>query len=369
MTWLKQSTAVTIMLGPFVDEDDGKTAETGLTITQAEVRLSKNGGNMAQKGEATSLVHDELGMYTCLLNTTDTGTLGSLMVAVHESGALPVFQYFMVVPANVWDSMFGADMLDVSVVQWLGTAPLALDTQLVQAQANQLDTQAKADVNAEADTALSDYDPPTKAEMDTAHALLATPAQVATELATYDGPTHAEMTAEHAALDALLDAIKAVTDLLPNAGALNDLAAILTDTGTTLPAGHAAMAADIAAILVDTGTTLQAELDGIQADTEDIQTRLPAALIDGRMDSDVAVIQNAAAAGLINLDSATIEGLVVEDERSLYGVVAALTHKREIIAGPKIRLYKANDTDVLVDIDITEDSGQDPISGIDPPAP
>lgn len=33
-------------------------------------------------------------------------------------------------------------------------------------------------INTAADTALTDYDPPTKAEMDTAHALLATPAQV-----------------------------------------------------------------------------------------------------------------------------------------------------------------------------------------------
>ena len=56
--YLKQSTSVTIMLGPFVDEDDGKTAETGLTIAQADVRLSKNGGNMAQKTESTSCTHD-----------------------------------------------------------------------------------------------------------------------------------------------------------------------------------------------------------------------------------------------------------------------------------------------------------------------
>jgi hypothetical protein len=43
-------------------------------------------------------------------------------------------------------------------------------------------------------------------------------------------------------------------------------------------------------ILVDTGTTLQAELDGIQADTEDIQTRLPAALISGRIDASVGAM-------------------------------------------------------------------------------
>jgi len=80
-----------------------------------------------------------------------------------------------------------------------------------------------------------------------------------------------------------------------------EIAAILVDTGTTIPALIGTPAADIAAdiaavkaetatILVDTGTTLQAELDGIQADTEDIQTRIPAALVGGLMSSDVTAI-------------------------------------------------------------------------------
>lgn len=44
---------------------------------------------------------------------------------------------------------------------------------------------------------------------------------------------------------------------------------------------------NVDAILVDTGTTLQGELDGIQADTEDIQSRLPAALTaDGNIKAD-----------------------------------------------------------------------------------
>lgn len=51
------------------------------------------------------------------------------------------------------------------------------------------------------------------------------------------------VTAEVAALAALVVAIKAVTDLLPDGGALSDLAAILEDTGTTLPATLAAIAA------------------------------------------------------------------------------------------------------------------------------
>ncbi len=120
--WLKQSTAVTVKLGPFVDETDGKTAETGLTISQSDVRLSKNGGDMAQKNNASSCTHDEIGQYDCPLSTTDTNTLGVLRVMVHESGALPVWADFMVVPANVWDSLFGADYLQVDAIQLLGTA-------------------------------------------------------------------------------------------------------------------------------------------------------------------------------------------------------------------------------------------------------
>jgi hypothetical protein len=44
---------------------------------------------------------------------------------------------------------------------------------------------------------------------------------------------------------------------------------------------------EVAAILEDTGTTLQAEIDGVQADTENIQTRIPAALNNGVMPADV----------------------------------------------------------------------------------
>lgn len=148
--FLKQSTAVTIKLGPFVDDADGKTAETSLTISQADVRLSKNGGNMAQKNEATSLTHDEIGHYDCPLDTTDTNTLGILRVMVHEGGALPVWADFMVVPANVWDSLFGADYLQVDATQILGTAIAAPATAgLLDVNVKQISTDATAADNLE----------------------------------------------------------------------------------------------------------------------------------------------------------------------------------------------------------------------------
>lgn len=120
--WLKQSTSVDVPIGPFVDSTDGVTAETALTITQPDIRLKKNGGAWAQKNAAQTLSHEENGYYEVTLDATDTNTLGLLRLAVNESGALPVWEDFLVVPANVWDSFFGADLLDVSTTQWNGTA-------------------------------------------------------------------------------------------------------------------------------------------------------------------------------------------------------------------------------------------------------
>ena len=57
--WIKQSTASTVKLGPFLDDTDGKTAETGLTISQADIRLSKNGGAFAQSNNIAGATHNE----------------------------------------------------------------------------------------------------------------------------------------------------------------------------------------------------------------------------------------------------------------------------------------------------------------------
>jgi len=127
MLYLKQSTSVTVKIGPFLDDTDGKTAETGLTISQSDVRLSKNGGDIAQKNDSTGCTHDELGIYNCPLNATDTNTLGRLQLWVHKSGALPVWHEYMVIPANVYDSLFSTDKLQVDVTQIGGDAQSATD--------------------------------------------------------------------------------------------------------------------------------------------------------------------------------------------------------------------------------------------------
>jgi len=94
--WLRQSTAVTVKTGPFVDDTDGVTPETLLIITQADIRLSKNGGNFTQTNNIAGATHDENGYYDVPLDITDTNTKGALRMAISKSGALPVWQDFMV---------------------------------------------------------------------------------------------------------------------------------------------------------------------------------------------------------------------------------------------------------------------------------
>ena len=145
---LKQSTAVDVLIGPFVDESDGKTAETGLTISQADVRLSKNGQNMAQKGDTNAAAHDELGYHNCPLGTGDTDTVGTLILAVHESGALPVRHEFQVVEEAIYDTIYAAsadletkiDAIDTVVDAILVDTGTTLDTKINNIQGGTFDT-------------------------------------------------------------------------------------------------------------------------------------------------------------------------------------------------------------------------------------
>ena len=226
---LKQSTAATIKIGPFVDSTDGVTAETALTISQADIRLSKNGGAFAQTNNATGATHDENGYYGVPLDTTDTNTLGRLRVAVNESGSLPVWQDFMVVNANVYDSLIGgSDNLQVDTVQIEGS-------------------DATDQINAAADTALADYDPPTKAELDSGLAALNDLDAAGVRSAV--GLASANLDTQLGTIDTVVDGIQ--TDL---------------DNGTD---GLGAIKADTAAILIDTNELQTDDVPGLIAALND----------------------------------------------------------------------------------------------------
>ena len=159
--WLKEDTVVDLKLGPFLDDTDGKTAETALTIAQADVQVSKNGGAFAQKSETTSATHDADGWYKVPLDATDTNTSGVTTVQIAVAGALPVWINCMVLPATVYDAFISTGNLLVDAVKISGSTTAADN---VEANIGNLDaavasrsTITTAQVNTECDTALTDY--------------------------------------------------------------------------------------------------------------------------------------------------------------------------------------------------------------------
>lgn len=109
MPFLRQSTAQTIRFGPCLDITDGVTEETALTLAQADMRLSKDGGAFAQKSAAGNATHDSDGWYSTSLSITDTGTVGELILNVHQpANMLPVWLRWWVLEEEVYDDVYGA---------------------------------------------------------------------------------------------------------------------------------------------------------------------------------------------------------------------------------------------------------------------
>lgn len=118
MFFLRQNTDVIIMIGPFLDSTDGNTPEPGLTINDNDYRLSKNGGSFAPKDDSDDGTHDENGWYSTEFDGDDIDSLGMLKVAVHVTGALPVWADFMVVPDFIYDFFtLGTGNITVDILQ------------------------------------------------------------------------------------------------------------------------------------------------------------------------------------------------------------------------------------------------------------
>ena len=126
--WLRAGTAATVQVGPFVDATDGFTPETGLTIAQADCKVSLEGTSFAQKNRVGGGTHDTNGMYKVLFNTTDTGACGIFILSINISGARPVRDEWQIIPAQVYDSLgLGTDLLDANAAQLGGTSQTAKD--------------------------------------------------------------------------------------------------------------------------------------------------------------------------------------------------------------------------------------------------
>lgn len=251
--WLRQSTASQeILLGPFLDSTDGNTAETGLTIANTDIKIWKEGATTEANKNSGGATHIASGRYYAVLDATDTNTLGKMEVNIHVTGALAVRREYMVLPANVYDSLV------------LGTDKLEVDSTLIEGG------DATDAINAACDTALTDYDAPTKAELDSGLAALNDPTAAAIADAVLDEALSGHVTAGSLG--------KAVADIETDATAIladtNELQTNQGDwataTGFATSSALATVDSNVDAILVDTGNTLPATLSTIAGyiDTE-----------------------------------------------------------------------------------------------------
>lgn len=137
-----------------------------------------------------------------------------------------------------------------------------------------------AEVNAECDTAFTDYDPPTKAELDAALAGLndvsaaEVNAEVDTALADYDPPTKAELdTAESNIRGADSDTLKTLSDEIDAVPTASEIQSEMEENGASildtlqdrLTAGRAGYLDELAA------ANIPADLNNILADTNELQ--------------------------------------------------------------------------------------------------
>ena len=123
-TPLRQHTATTILIGPFLAATDGFTRQTALALTGTGVWLSKLDGTPALGTSTATLAGGTNGWYSHSVATSVVDTAGRFRVDYNATGSaisLAVWHEYIVYPQQVYDSINTAtDLLDVSVRQWDG---------------------------------------------------------------------------------------------------------------------------------------------------------------------------------------------------------------------------------------------------------
>ena len=127
MQYLKVDVASTVTIGPAVAVGDGFTPVTGLVGASAdEYEIIKHGATTTTGiSAALSAITGADGYYSLVLSAAEISDEGRLTLLINDDSLiLPIRQEFMVVAANVFDSLFavaGTDTLQVDQVEIAGT--------------------------------------------------------------------------------------------------------------------------------------------------------------------------------------------------------------------------------------------------------
>jgi hypothetical protein len=298
-SFLRQSTASqSRSIGPFLDDTDFKTEETGLTIANTDIKLMINGAASANKNSGGG-THRANGVYGITFDATDTATVGEIFVSVKVAGALAVFATFVVLEEAIYDALFAASANAFSGAAG-STTLTALATGSITAAVianNAIDAATfAADVDAEILSYL--VDDATRIDASALNTLSGhDPGEAimgATDLGTGAGLTSLASATNLATVDTVVDAIKAKTDNLPSDPADESLIIAATDAiASAIAALNNLSAAEVNAE-VDTAitdaalataanlTTVDTVVDAIKAKTDSL-TFTSAGIVDANV--------------------------------------------------------------------------------------
>lgn len=134
MQVLKADTQVKVVIGPVVAVGDGFTPVTTLALTtadEAEAMKHDAAAVTSISGNTFAAITSMDGYYNLTLTAAQLDTEGMLTIGINDDSlCLPVRHDFMVVNANVYDSLYGAattDYLQVDTLQLGGATQSATD--------------------------------------------------------------------------------------------------------------------------------------------------------------------------------------------------------------------------------------------------
>lgn len=269
---IKQSTALTV---PFFVHDVNGDAVTGLVDAGFTKRISKNGATFAAM--TVTITEMETGWYSIPLSTTHSNTLGLLTILFTHASAKQVNLQWRVSARIPDDLAFpvvsgrginvnAANRAESDLRTWIGTAPLALVAQRVVANAQVVGDKTGYALSAAGVDAIWD-------EVQSGHVTAGT-FGLFLDAAISSRSSHGDPDPS-----GFIDV--AISSRQPS-GNVGLTAAAVDAIWDELQSGHTTIGTF--------GRFLDSQLATVQADTDDIQTRLPAALVGGLMDTNIGAI-------------------------------------------------------------------------------
>ena len=101
MSWLKQSTAASCIVGPILDSAGAEYASAVI----GDLSISKNGGTLTALASAATLTYISNGMYTLAITTGNTDTVGRVEISCNKSTYQMPHKNLLVLLASVFDAL------------------------------------------------------------------------------------------------------------------------------------------------------------------------------------------------------------------------------------------------------------------------